>query len=145
MKNNQLITSLLLTLFMSACSAGNPPKMKPQPPIQANCPVIESSDWAAWLNKMPGPDGPSLHINGKIVLPTPGYTVEVKKGPLDRRQPPAQRLRLEITPPTGIVAQVITTQEVKAKFPTNISAYRSVIIGCGDKVLAKIDSVETAY
>ena len=146
MKNYQLIFCLLFATFTSACATGNPPKMKPpQTPKQASCLIGESSDWVAWLNKMPGPDGPSLHISGKIVLPTPGYTVEVRKGPLDRRQPPSQRLRLELTPPTGIVAQVTTTQEVKASFPTNLSAYRSVIIGCGDKVLATINNVETVY
>ena len=146
MKNYQLIICLLFATFTSACATGNPPKMKPQPtPTQANCPVIDSSDWVAWLNKMPGPNGPSLHIAGKIVVPTPGYTVTVKKGPLDRRQPPAQRLKLELTPPTGMVAQVITTQEIKAAFPTNLSAYRAVIIGCGDKVLATIDKVESVY
>lgn len=148
LKNKYLKHSLLLTalLVASACSNGNAPEMKPSPtPIQANCPVLESKDWVAWLNRMPGPDGASLHISGKVVMPTPGYNIEVIKGPLDRRQPPAQRLRLNITPPPGMVPQVLTTQEVKASFLAQASAYRAVIIGCGDKVLAEITNVETVY
>ena len=146
MKNNHLITGLLLTTLIPACVAGNTPKMKPhQPPARASCPIIESSDWVAWLNKMPGTDGASLHVSGKIVLPTPGYTIEVKAGPLDRRAPPAQRLRLVVTPPAGMVAQVTTTQEVKAKFPARASDYRAIIIGCGDKTLAEVIEIPAVH
>lgn len=148
MQNQYIMAGLLFTVVATAaaCSTESPKAMDTSTSqTQTHCPAFESKDWVAWLNKMPGPDGPRLHVSGKIVLPTPGYNIEILPGPLDRRQPPAQRLRLKITPPSGMVAQVITTREVKASFPAQASNYRAVIISCGDKVLAEITDVETAY
>ena len=146
MKNKHLITGTVLALLVSSCSAANDPTTKPpEKPKPNSCSVIDGSDWVAWLNRMPGPDGPSLHLSGKIVLPTPGYTIKVKAGPLDKSNPPVQRLNLELTPPTGIVAQVVSSQEVKVQLPALASSYGAVIVSCGDKTLATITDVQTVY
>ena len=46
----------------------------------AACPVLESRNWTAWVNAMPGPDmKPALHVAGEIDLPTPGYTISWRR------------------------------------------------------------------
>ncbi len=108
----------------------------------ADCAVIESGNWQAWVDKMPGPDAkPTLHVTGEVVLPTPGYEITWTMGALDRRQPPAQRLKVSTTPPDGMVAQVITTVAVSYAVESPITEYRAVIVGCGDNTLATIADV----
>ena len=109
------------------------------------CAVIESSNWLAWVDAMPGPDTrPTLHVTGDIVLPTPGYTISWRLGALDRMQPPGQRLVLETMRPEGMVAQVITPVAVAYAGESAITDYREVIVSCGDKVLATISDVTVA-
>ena len=39
--------------------------------ICATCPVVGASDWAAWVNAMPGPNArPTLIVTGKVTVPT---------------------------------------------------------------------------
>lgn len=106
------------------------------------CPVIASSDWKAWVNAMPGPDGPQLHVSGQITLPTPAYTVTLTPGPADRMAPPMQRLILTATAPDGMVASVIETTEVSFALPTQMTQFRAVAIVCGDTLLAEISPVD---
>ncbi|PYG27208.1 hypothetical protein C8N36_11754 [Pelagimonas varians] len=107
----------------------------------APCPVIDSMDWQAWVNKMPGPDGPKLHVTGQITLPTPGYEVTLELGPLDRKAIPTQRLVLMATPPEGMAAQVIDPVEVTFEHPSQVRRYGAVAIVCGDTLLAEISPV----
>ncbi|ELS02472.1 hypothetical protein Xen7305DRAFT_00021860 [Xenococcus sp. PCC 7305] len=104
------------------------------------CPVLESRNWHAWIDRVAEKE-PRLNISGEVDLPSPGYIVEVQPGILDRRQPPAQRLSLSFTSPEGVVAQVITPTKVSYTMPTPILEYRSVMIYCGDKLLAEIPDV----
>ena len=114
-------------------------------PLQSQCAVIESSNWQAWVDAMPGPDAtPTLHVTGEIVLPTPGYTIEWQLGALDRMMPPGQRLSISTTAPNGMVTQVLTNVEVAYAGETAITDYREVIVSCGDKVLATISDVVVA-
>ncbi len=114
-------------------------------PQQSECAVIESRNWQAWVNAMPGPDAtPTLHVTGEIVLPTPGYTIEWQLGALDRMLPPGQRLSFTTIAPEGMVTQVLTTVEVAYAGETAITDYREVMVSCGDKVLATISDVVIA-
>ena len=106
----------------------------------SSCPVMGSRNWHAWIDRVAENES-RLNISGEVDLPTPGYQVEVKPGILDRRKPPAQRFSLSFTPPDGIVAQVITPTKVSYTMSTSILEYRSVIIYCGDKLLAEIPDV----
>ncbi|MEM9725889.1 MAG: hypothetical protein AAF909_10545 [Pseudomonadota bacterium] len=111
----------------------------------AVCPVIESRDWAAWVNAMPGPDSvPTLHVSGMATLPTPGYRAEWRVGPADRRLPPAQTLELTLTAPDGFVAQVLSETELRFEAPATYPEYRAVVVRCGGVVLAEIDEVTVA-
>lgn len=135
--------------FLTACGEEETlaivedPKPQPQASSSApNCAVIESTNWQAWVDTMPGPDSkPTLHVTGEVVLPTPGYDIAWRIGPLDRMQPPAQRLYMDVTAPDGMVAQVITTVAVAYAGETPITNYRAIIVGCGDEVLATISDV----
>lgn len=133
---------------VAACSEGADDTLmaqanQPAPLTQsADCAVLESANWQAWVDTMPGPDAkPTLHVTGEVVLPTPGYEITWSMGALDRRQPPAQRLKLSTAPPDGMVAQVITTVAVSYAMESPITEYRAVIVGCGDNTLATIVDV----
>jgi hypothetical protein len=109
------------------------------------CPVIDSRNWHAWVDAMPGPGAQrTLNISGEVDLPTPGYTVSLHAGPMDRMMPPGQRFELELAAPDGMVAQVVTTTPVKYREPTPHARYRSVTILCGGKPLATMPDVMIA-
>lgn len=125
----------------AGCTAG---------PVQADttpksCPVIDSMDWQAWVNKMPGPDGPTLHVTGQITLPTPGYEVTLTLGPLDRMAIPTQRIVLEANPPEGMAAQVLDVVDVTFTHPAQARRYGAVVIVCEDTLLAEISPIEDVH
>jgi len=60
------------------------------------------------------PPGPArLKVTGAVETPTPGYTVTLCKAAPQGINPLILLLTLERTPPTGIVAQVLTTVPVE--------------------------------
>ncbi|HRP12226.1 MAG TPA: hypothetical protein PLK37_14445, partial [Terricaulis sp.] len=68
---SRLIAAALSAAALAACHT--PPAETPMPeqPAAGNCAVIESSDWAAWINAMPGPGAQrTLIVTGRITLPT---------------------------------------------------------------------------
>ena len=145
-----LTCTTILSLVMAGCTinpkieAKTEEKLNPHQIAQTKdnsfCPVMESRNWHAWIDRVA--EGESrLNISGEVDLPTPGYKVDWQPGILDRRQPPAQRISLSFVPPEGIVAQVITPTKVNYTMPTSILEYRSVMIYCGDKLLAEIPDV----
>ena len=112
----------------------------------ADCPVIESSEWSAWIDAEPSATGanPQLHIRGNVVLPTPGYSAEWTAGPSDRAMPPGQRFTLSFSPPDGMVTQVITPMNVAYQGDAAYPEYRVIYIICGDEQLAEITEIPTA-
>ncbi len=109
------------------------------------CPVLSSSDWNAWIDHTPGTGEPTLNVTGVVELPTPGFTFVWREGPLDRRSPPTQRLVLVPESPTGLVAQVLTTETVQYRAHALATDYRSIHIVCGSHTLAIIDEVAAVY
>ena len=111
----------------------------------ASCPVIDSRNWHAWIDAMPGPDSnPALHVSGEVDMPTPGYRFEWREGAADRSATPVQRLMLTATPPDGMVAQVITTEPVRYDGPAIAKLYRGILVMCGGSVLADLPDVSIA-
>ncbi|WP_375207202.1 hypothetical protein [Hyphococcus sp.] len=140
-------------LSIAACAPADVGGGDPMPPETGApdgddamaCPVIDSRDWAAWVNAMPGPDAKlTLHVAGEIDLPTPGYDISWQAGMADRSMTPVQRLILNLTPPDGMVAQVITTETVKYEGPALVENYGGVIVMCGGAPLAEITDVTVA-
>jgi hypothetical protein len=42
--------------------------------------LIESRDWQAWYNRMPGADDRDLHVSGVCVLESSSFTVRLEPG-----------------------------------------------------------------
>lgn len=110
------------------------------------CAVSDSRDWAAWIDRMPGPGAtPTVHVSGKVDVNTGGYTFTWEEGPMDRSAIPALRLKLVPVKPDGMAMQVISTEEVHYSAPALSSGYSRVIIGCGGKTLAEITEITDAH
>jgi hypothetical protein len=121
------------------------PEVTPTPETAA-CDVLQSRDWAAWVNKMPGPDmAPKIHVTGKVDVRSGGYTFAWEEGPLDRSATPALRLKLVPKAPDGMATMAISTEEVKYEAPALGTGYRSVIISCGGTTLAEIAEIMDVY
>ncbi len=134
----------VFALSLSACSEG--PSEENTPPtlgaeVDNACAVASSSNWQAWLNRMPGPDEPKLHVSGDIELAEPGLTASFSLGPLDRRRPPSQRILMTVQKSDG-VADV--RKNISAAFPALAESYRSIVIVCGNDEVATITEIEVA-
>ncbi|HYI43248.1 MAG TPA: hypothetical protein VD768_06470, partial [Sphingomicrobium sp.] len=67
---------LLAALVVIGACAPSPdmPEARPSPAQEAACP-IHTSDWAGWVNAMPGPNAsPTLIVTGKATVPTGGFS-----------------------------------------------------------------------
>ncbi|GJL92368.1 hypothetical protein [Hyphococcus sp.] len=108
----------------------------------ADCPVIDSRNWHAWVDAMPGPDSkPILHVSGEVDMPTPGYSFDWRDGAADRSATPVQRLMLTVTPPDAMTTQVITSEQVKYEGAAIAKMYRGILVICGGRVLADLPDV----
>ena len=138
------VFAALAASALAACHALQEPTMPESPAAQ--CAVIESSDWAAWINAMPGPGAqPALIVTGQITLPTPGFSATLREGIADRSAQPVQQLVLELTPPSGMVSQVIVTQPVRYEGPAIAQRYRAVRVVCAGRMLAEITEIPIAH
>jgi hypothetical protein len=121
------------------------PEATPAPETAA-CDVLESRDWAAWVNKMPGPDmAPKIHVTGKVDVRSGGYTFAWEEGPLDRSATPALRLKLVPKAPEGMATMAITTEEVNYEAPALATGYGAVVVLCGGSALAVISEIMDVY
>lgn len=116
------------------------------PPIPVDgCAAIASSDWAAWINAMPGPSArPSLIVTGKVTVPTGGYRIEWGDLRVAESYPVQVFADLRVIPPAGPATQAIVTHDVRGQWPMS-PPVGSVTIRCGERVLARISPVETAH
>ena len=119
------------------------PPSRPDGPTAA-CPILESSEWAAWVNAMPGPDRPTLIVTGKVTVPTGGWRLTLEAGPIQESYPAVQRVELRATPPSGAATQALVTHEVRGEFGYN-QEIGAVAVRCGSRALATISSIEKAY
>ena len=141
------IATLALAALTSCMPTADAPPANAEPPpaSSSSCPVIESREWAAWVNAMPGPGATKeLIATGQVVLPTPGYTVTLTAGMADRSATPVQQLILTATPPSGMVPQVLTTLPVRYQGPAISMNYKAVRIMCGGQMLSEIADVPVA-
>lgn len=148
----KLTTALFALAVLAACESVEkaeddvpPPPSTTLPGRPGTCAVIESRSWQAWVNAMPGPNAKaSLIVVGEIVLPTPGYTATLTAGMADKSMRPVQQLILDLTPPAGPVAQVLTPVSVRYEGPAISMQYRGVRIMCGGAMLTEVDDVPVA-
>lgn len=130
-------------LCLAACNADGDGAVIDKPAL-AECPVIDSRDWTAWVDAEPGPDAPTLHIRGTVDLPTPGYTYAWRVGLADRALPPGQHMHLDFSAPDGVVTQVVTSVDVAYTGEATYAEYRMILVKCGGDVLAEITDVPVA-
>ncbi len=140
MIRNSMVPALLFSLV--GCSAAPPP-----PPFggAVDCPILASSDWAAWINAMPGPNArPTLIVTGKVTVPTGGYRIEWGDFRVAESYPVQIFADLRAVPPSGGATQVVTTHDVRGEWPVDppVGAFT---VRCGSRVLARISPVETAH
>ena len=73
--------------------------------------------WYAWINKMPAAPH-LLYVIGTCVFPTSGYRVELRRAVPQGINPKILILEKIVTPPSGVVLEVITTVHVRfEEFP----------------------------
>ena len=138
-------------LVLASC-APVPPPYYPGPrdpaggPVGLACPIIGSSDWAAWVNAMPGPNArPTLIVTGKVTVPTGGYRWAWASPIRVMESYPVQAVaELQVITPAGGATQAIVTHEVRGQWPIS-PPVGSMTVNCGDRVLARIAPVETAH
>lgn len=108
------------------------------------CPVRLVGEWEAWVDAEP-PGPRTLHISGQAEAPTPGYEVSWRVGFADRAMPPGQHMYLDVTPPDGMVAQVITPMKLNYEGEAVYPEYRAAIVHCGEDQVIEITPVPVAY
>ncbi|KPQ06644.1 MAG: Type IV conjugative transfer system lipoprotein (TraV) [Rhodobacteraceae bacterium HLUCCA12] len=120
-------------------------------PADGECPVLDSSDWEAWVNAMPGSDAsPRLIVTGMVSMPSPGYEVSLERGDSDGSDRPVQEVELMATAPDMDASQVVTDYELRFEMdsPAPIDGteapFSAVRVMCGEDELAMIEPVEVA-
>jgi len=81
-------------------------------------PVGQCGNWYARQDFMPG-STPTLRVTGRCTFGTPGYTVVLKRAEPQGINPRILILDKVVTPPTGIVTQVVTTIDVSYEEETS--------------------------
>jgi hypothetical protein len=123
----------------------SPPPQTQYPPQKTGCPIAGSSDWAAWVNAMPGPGAtPTLIITGKVTVPTGGYRFAWRDVRVMESYPVQVVAELDVFPPTQAATQAIVTHDVRGQWPIS-PPVGSVTVSCGGQTLAAISPVQTAH
>ena len=101
--------------------------------------VNECGNWKAILNKQPIAK-PSLKVTGECTFPTPGFSVKLVRAVPQGINPLILILNKEVTPPTGIEPQIITT--IPAEYTENpaMEEYTDVTI-MPDNTTIKVEVV----
>ncbi|WOI52546.1 hypothetical protein [Parvularcula sp. LCG005] len=134
-----------LALIMSGCTAEeerSKEQTEQMDKVASSCPIMKSRDWQAWVDAVPGAEAQrTLRISGQVDLPTPGYSWSFKEGVADRSATPRQTLMLELTPPDGMVTQVVTTEQIDYSGPALAPSYRAIVITCQGETIAEVTDV----
>ena len=137
---------LLLACSMTLASCAAVPAVPPPDPGRAmDCGIVGSSDWAAWVNAMPGPNArPTLIVTGKVTVPTGGYRFEWRDMRVMESYPVQVAVDLATIPPAGPATQALVTHDVRGEWPID-PPVGALTVRCGDMVLVRISPVETAH
>ncbi len=123
-----------------------PPVVPPASPSpKTECAIARSSDWQAHVDAMPGPNSrPKLIVRGDVTVPTGGYALSLRMGPIAESYPVQITVHLVARPPEGPASQAVVTREVRGTWPSP-QRVGSVTVRCGGKTLARIAPVDTAF
>lgn len=109
------------------------------------CSITDAKDLNIWINAMPSPDGPVLIAIFAATMPTPGYSFIGEVMETQKTNPPSYVLDITPTPPSGMVAQVLTPTEVRLDIPVESTQAQSVTLTCAGKTLFTVNEVTTAW
>jgi hypothetical protein len=134
---------LPLLLAPTACLT----KIEVPDTIYSPCHAIGSSGWSAhvetYLTQHNRPvTRRHLVVDGKVIVPGPGYSVALDLGPLERLQPRVQQVIVR-TSGESSTGDAPTTVAVRGVFPPH-KHYGPIRIRCGDGTLATIAAVTDA-
>ena len=138
----RILLPLATALLLSACATASV-----QAGAASACPIIGSSDWAAWVDAMPGPDRPRLLVTGKATVPHGGYVASLALGAVLEIHPPIQEVELVLGSRHGRgvpVTAMVETHEVRGEFPA-LQSYGAIRIRCRDQIIAEISPVGRAH
>lgn len=102
-------------------------------PADDDCAPPSTAPWTAIHDFMP-PGPPRLTVRGAVETPTPGYTVTLTEAVPQGINPVILLLRLELTPPTGIVPQHVVTVPVEYEKETDFKYTQVTILPNGPTV-----------
>lgn len=147
----RFMTFALLALAACQPNANDTPVSSDDPVIAPapfaparDCPIVDSSEWAAWIDAMPGPGKQArLMVSGKVRVPTGGYRAHFADMRVAESYPVQIFLDLAVTPPSGPATQAITTIDVRGEWPV-APPVGSITIRCGRQVIGRIDEIVTA-
>ena len=144
------LSALACGLSLASCTPmgsphGTAPDKLADDPARLSCPIAASSDWAAWVNAMPGPDArPTLIVSGKVTVPTGGYRLAWVDMRVMESYPVQVGVDLQVIPPAGGATQAVVTHDVRGQWPIS-PPVGAVTVRCGGRLLASIAPVETAH
>lgn len=139
----RMISALTGSLALLSCACAAVPA---EPAGAMECGIVGSSDWAAWVNAMPGPAArPTLIVTGKVTVPSGATRVEWGDIRVMESYPLQVVAALRTTEPSGTAgAPVVVTRDVRGEWPID-PPVGALTLRCGDRVLARIAPVETAH
>ena len=106
------------------------------------CHINSTSNWSARIETSEQ-GKPVLSIKGDIELPSPGYSVILEQGMADKSATPSQHFNIKTKQLDGMYIQMITPMTLEHSAPAISKQYRSIVIHCGDQIIAEIENVET--
>jgi len=110
----------------------------------ADCPIIDSGDWTAWVDDMPGPSKqPMMMVSGKVRVPTGGYRLALRLDAIAESYPVQVTVVLDAFRPTSPATQAIVNHDLNGEFPVP-PPVGSVTIRCGRQVIGRINEIVTA-
>lgn len=95
--------------------------------IPASGGEVGSCQWRA-VHQVPASGSAQLRVTGTCVMPTPGYTLTLTRAAPQGINPSHLLLNLMATPPTDMVAQVLTPSEVGYEETTDMQYERVDIV-----------------
>lgn len=105
------------------------------------CPIISSTNWSATV--VINNQGESkLSISGDVELPNPGYAVTFERAIVDRQLTPKLHFTIKTERLSGFYIQAITPMSLEHSAPEATTQYRSIVIHCGEQIIATIDGAQ---
>jgi hypothetical protein len=126
-------------------ASDDPPTVPPPDSPAPDCPILGSSGWRAHVDVMPGPNvNPRLIVSGRVTVPTGGYRLSLRMGPVAQSYPVQVTVILDAVPPSGPATQAVETRTVRGDWPMG-EPVGAVTVRCGSRALARLGNIGTAH